>query len=384
MGYYVRSIHDKKSVPNWKVQYVSTRLADRRETSKAKNPKRTWDIPKQRWSPLGFNDALSIEEARARAKQLNSQILLKRQEERLKKFNDEQITLKLKHQSVLPDEFVAEFEERFIRARNVFNEHIRQQQNRQRHGSWRAAQKVIIAVGIEPCNWFFHNEKFYDIFYLKQFSLGYLARVLSMINLWGRFICRKLGQPFLSVRLPRGYERQRLIEAYYQKSSPRRRPSEPITPEQLLKAKSILNELNFNWIYLSVWFGLRPHEIDLLHDENFWRVELLPTGRKILWVFQTKIVALPPEDRWKPIPILFDEQHFAIKVIEGKRFKRPLTKTIRKHFGNGHDCYGGRKGFVDLMLSKGHTIENISIWMGHSTLTRTWRSYKNKRRQHAL
>ena len=60
-------------------------------------------------------------------------------------------------------------------------------------------------------------------------------------------------------------------------------------------------------------------------------------------------------------------------------FKRPLVKTIRKYFGDGHDCYGGRKGFVDLMLSKKQTLENISIWMEHSTLDRTWRSYKNKR-----
>jgi hypothetical protein len=28
----------------------------------------------------------------------------------------------------------------------------------------------------------------------------------------------------------------------------------------------------------------------------------------------------------------------------------------------------GRKGFTDLMLAKGHSLENISIWMGHSTL----------------
>lgn len=94
-------------------------------------------------------------------------------------------------------------------------------------------------------------------------------------------------------------------------------------------------------------------------------------------------MALPPEDRWKPIPLLFEEQRFGLKIIEAKSFKRPLVKTIKKHFGDRHDCYGGRKGFVDLMLSKGHTLENISIWMGHATLGRTWRSYKNKRKQHA-
>jgi hypothetical protein len=57
-------------------------------------------------------------------------------------------------------------------------------------------------------------------------------------------------------------------------------------------------------------------------------------------------------------------------------------KTMRKYFGEGVDLYAGRKGFTDLMLAKGHSLENISVWMGHSTLERTWKSYKNRRRYH--
>ena len=109
-----------------------------------------------------------------------------------------------------------------------------------------------------------------------------------------------------------------------------------------------------------------------------WKIECFNTGRKILWVFQTKIIALLPEDRWKPIPILFDEQQDALKILESGDFKRPLSKTMRLHFGVGIDPYGGRKGFTDLMLSKGHRIENISVWMGHSSMERTWRSYKGR------
>jgi hypothetical protein len=135
---------------------------------------------------------------------------------------------------------------------------------------------------------------------------------------------------------------------------------------------------------LTVWLGLRPKEVENLRDENLWRIETLITGRKILWVFQTKVIALPPEDRWKPIPLLFDEQEFALRIIEGRNFKRPLSKTMKRYFGSGIDLYGGRKGFVDLMLSRGQTLENISIWMGHSTVARTWRSYKNKKLFHVF
>lgn len=59
-----------------------------------------------------------------------------------------------------------------------------------------------------------------------------------------------------------------------------------------------------------------------------------------------------------------------------------MHKTMRRYFGNNIDLYGGRKGFVDLMLAKEQTIENISIWMGHSTLDRTWKSYNDRRRFH--
>ncbi len=79
-------------------------------------------------------------------------------------------------------------------------------------------------------------------------------------------------------------------------------------------------------------------------------------------------------------PILFEEQEFALRIIKTQSFQRPLVKTLHHYFGKGIDLYGGRKGFVDLMLSKGHTLENISVWMGHSTLDRTWRSYKQRRR----
>jgi hypothetical protein len=117
-------------------------------------------------------------------------------------------------------------------------------------------------------------------------------------------------------------------------------------------------------------------------DGGRWGSIKQSCGRNVLRVFQTKIVGLPLEDRWKPIPILFSEQEFGLKIIRDGNFKRPLCKTMRLHFGPGIDLYAGRKGFTDLMLSKGHSLENISIWMGHSTLARTWRSYKDKRAFH--
>jgi hypothetical protein len=113
---------------------------------------------------------------------------------------------------------------------------------------------------------------------------------------------------------------------------------------------------------LDVWLGLRPKEVDNLVNADLWRIETTPMGRSVLWVFQTKIVALPLEDRWKPIPILFEEQRVALRILQSGNFKRPLVRTVHHYFGPHIDLYGGRKGFTDLMLSRGQILENISVW----------------------
>jgi integrase len=173
-----------------------------------------------------------------------------------------------------------------------------------------------------------------------------------------------------------------LIDIYYQKENSRSYRSQPLTSVLLDKAKDKIQSKQFNWLFLSIWFGLRPQEIDNLKNKDFWRVESASSKKKVLWVFQTKIISLPPEDRWKPIPIIYHQQKFALKIIESGNFERPVVKTVRKHISQNIGLYGGRKGFVDLMLEKGHSLESISQWMGHSTIGRTWRSYKNKRRFH--
>lgn len=382
MGYYVRYLCRKKNAPQWKVQYVSYKKSDLREECSAEMPKRTWDIPKDRWRVLGFHQGMNLNEAQVRTRQLNAQLQLRRQEERLKKVREKENAFRLRHEANLPEEFACEFETRFVIPRGILSPEERRRCTKRHYTIWHATERMITTVGVDPSEWFYHINDIYDYFVERRLSLGYAQAILSMANLWGYFISRKLCKPFLPVPRPRGYERQRLLESFYQKESLRRGPSQPITPDHLRNLGDALNSKNLNWLNVSVWFGLRPQEIDSLKQPCRWRVETLPTGRKVLWVYQTKIIALPPEDRWKPIPIVCDEQNFALKIIQDGNHKRPLSKTIHQYLGREYGLYGGRKGFVDLMLSKGHSIENISIWMGHSSLNRTWRSYKNKKVWH--
>ncbi len=379
MGYFVKKLPHKKSAPHWKVQFVSYKNEDIKDSTASK-PKLEWDVKKPRWYALGFHPHMTLEEARARAKQLNAQLHIKNQEKRVRIIAKEQDKTRRRYDAVLPQEFVAEFEDRFIRKRDSQTEQKLRKSTRA-YITWRAAQRLIIAISVEPSEWFYHTHRIYDYFFNQKMSLRYLQGVLRMANLWGFFISRKLGHPFLPVSSPRGYERQRLIDANLEKTNTAR-PSKPISPMELTNVDGKLNQKNANWLFLSIWFGLRPKEIDSLQDKATWNLQLLHGERKVLWVFQTKVVSLPHEERWKPIPILFEEQQIALRIIESGHFQRPLGKTLRKHFGVGVTTYAGRKGFTDLMLSKGQSLENISVWMGHSTLQRTWRNYKNKQRFH--
>jgi len=379
MGYYVRELSTRKTEPKWKIQYVSFKKADT-VGSTAKYPKKEWDISRDRWNNLGFYKYMTLGEAKTRAKQLNAQLDVKRQEEKLIKIQLKNQNFQKRFDSVLPEEFVAEFEKRFIRKRDSEVDSGKRRTSRAMQ-VWKAAQKMIVSIKVEPTDWYFSTYEIYDYFHSKKYSIRYIQSVIKIANLWGFYFCKVTGRAFLAIPTPKGYERARLIDAYYSKTEYCRRPSLPLEPKNLYTSKDKIKSEQFNWLYLSVWFGLRPQEVDNLKKDELWKIEEF-NGKKVLWLFQTKIVALPYEDRWKPIPIIFEEQEFGLRMIEGQNFKRPLVKTVRGYFGEGIDLYGGRKGFVDLMLSRRQELENISVWMGHSTLERTWRSYKQRRKYH--
>jgi hypothetical protein len=64
------------------------------------------------------------------------------------------------------------------------------------------------------------------------------------VNAWGYFICRKLAKPFLPVTRPRGYERQRLLDAHYQRNRKCRKASHPLPPEVLNEVRGKMNQAN--------------------------------------------------------------------------------------------------------------------------------------------
>ena len=90
---------------------------------------------------------MTLEEARVRSKQLNAQLFLKRQEELIKEFQEKENNFKLRHDSVLPNEFVAEFELRFVHSRGILSLEEKRKRTVRRFITWRATQRMIVALG---------------------------------------------------------------------------------------------------------------------------------------------------------------------------------------------------------------------------------------------
>lgn len=98
----------------------------------------------------------------------------------------------------------------------------------------------------------------------------------------------------------------------------------------------------------------------------------------VLRVYQSKLKMLSKDYRWKTIPIHSKRQQMAVELIKSGEFERPLTKSIKRIIGDQFDTYSPRKGFTDMMLNEGWELEDISVFMGHSSIETTWRHYKNK------
>ncbi len=348
-------------------------------TAKRKNGLRSWrvfhvDKTKQRtvktseYSQLGLSTNLNYEQAKAVLRSLNKDSHHKRIE-RAK--NVAQVRVQETENAVLlylPKAFTTEFEQ----------ESFGDGENSTAARYWEASKRCIadLKMGIEViCK----NPKLvYRYCQKKQYSLSYTKKIIFTLNLYGKWWSAKVDKAYLAIPSPRGVEQERISDTYLD-SGKQTKESAPLTPENLTSKKNVLSAEHYNWLFISVWLGLRPHEIDELKKKQTWAMEETD-GMKVLLVYQSKLSGIPRDKRWKYIPLFFKEQLKALEIINSGEFKRPLVKTVRLHLGQGVTCYGGRKGFVDLMLKKGRKFTEVSVWLGHQTLDQTFKAYKDKKK----
>ena len=363
MGYIVRSLAVKKR--SWKLQFTSYKGGGQK----------TRDIPEEEYARHGFRPDMTIEEARGRRDQLNAQRHLVRQEERR-----QGIARRLAAEARVLDAFldageVAEFESEVLFA------HGSEFADRNKTEShWRAAKRILCKIRLEPKDYNTKRVRFFVEFQTLALSPSYVRKILRIVNLWGYFQARRHGTFYEPIKAPRGHERERIADAYYAHNE-HGGESAPLTPKKLEQVKEAIRPEWYNWFYLSVWFGLRPSEVDLLTKPEGIRTWQIVKISKVqcLSVYQTKLTAVPRDKRTKFIPCIVPEQVAGLAIIRKGNIKRPShSRHFKPYLGDDVTLYGGRKGFEDLMRGYGQRLEDIASWMGHQSIERTWRNYRNK------
>ncbi len=325
-------------------------------------------IPKDEWRVIGFRESMTFEEARERAKQLSAQDWVKFQGRRRDAIKERLAREEKIECAWLPPLLCQRFEDEVLKEKVCWGEET--YHYRQLCIYRRTAKRIIREINIEPAEWSDRATLIYAFFKRKQWSLSYAQKVIRVLNLWGKFYGKSLNKYFEPVPKPSGEASVRIHESFFGKR-PYGLTSAPITWASLSRAKADLDPKAWNWLYLTLWFGLRPSELNNLK----WKVEEYQ-GKKLLAVFQHKLVRLPSEQRWKFIPILFPEQEKGLEIIESREFKSPSVATVQKHVNPRASLRGGRKGFVALMWEMGKYPKHVTYrWLGHKSVKTTDNHY---------
>lgn len=359
MGYQVIKLYNRPdgSVV-WRIVYEET-------NNKTKTCRH---VKKVDYSSIGFSPTMSFEQAKERARYLSAQSWAEHQEARRRKNERKWEKEEAKKCRWLPAALCARFEAEVLRERLCWNEETRHL--RQLLTYWRVAKRIIRSLNVSPTDWEDRRTAVYSYFRTKRWSVSYAQKVIRVMNLWGVFYAKRRNKFFVPLSKPSGVSASKIHEAFYQKR-PHGFQSAPITWKQLQQAKADMEDRHWNWLYLTVWFGFRPSELDDLR----WGLETYK-GRTVLAVFQKKLVRLPAEQRWKFIPILFNEQRHGLELIRHKQHATPLVKTIQLHVNERASRRGGRKGFVAHMWEMGRYPKKVTYrWLGHKSMRTTENHY---------
>lgn len=337
------------------------------------SPRRTArKVPPQSYPAHGFRHDMSLDEARARASQLNLQASLDKRKAvaAARRVQESQLI----DAAYLPKAYLVEFEDRFL-PEQTEGSAVRLRTLRMQ---WSRCKKLIMELEAEPKDFCFLRKRLYKRFEEMQFSVDYAKQLIRLLNLWGAFYSRKTNTFFEPIPKPRGLAKERLVEAREGKRGVRT-DAKPLTPDVLARVHHAFESeglvAQWRWLYVSLWLGLRPEEVDRLANPTHteWHKDHVR-------IYQSKLRSVPRAKRWKVIPFEFQEQREAAHLAQGGTLKRPLTKTLTRLLGDGFGNYSGRKGFADLMLERGYSFESVSLMLGHQNIDQTYRAYKDKQR----
>lgn len=372
MGYYVQ--RRKHNPAKWRVlwrKYIKDeKTGDYRPDTR--------HVKLDEYPQIGITKQMSFEEARDAVKKINLDTERSRREglrNRVKSRIDSEDKAVCAH---LPPAFVTKFETEHLSTRYIGNDELLKKMLK----LWSTAKRLIRNVKQPTEKWHRYPEFFYVQFEKGlqgrgPMSLGYAKNILSVINMWLDFLGSEQEKMYRPVPWASQTWQARLNSAY--EGADKGQASRLLTPEMLEGLKNPLKPAQHNWVYCTVWAGLRPNEADALTNPKRTRISY--EGKTpILEVYQSKLKNVPKvAERWKRIPLFLPEQRKILKLIESGEIESPLAKTLTDRFGPGHTLYAGRKGFHDLMVTRFQQPElEVIRWLGHRSLDMALKHYAKK------
>lgn len=327
------------------------------------------------FTDLGFSLGMTLLQAKNHCKKLNAQAQIKRKEQKKKALASSNLQdLNKIAKTIVPESESSAFVD------HLQSEWFGGQYNlRKQVFLWNKCQIILKTLKILPQDYYKDRARLYKLFEAEQMSLSYVEKILRVLNKYGEWYANEHRSFFKKIPLPKGLIRETILEASNADGS----GAKPLTPQLLKSLNEKMPPGQLEYLAATLYLGLRPSELDLIiEDKNKFLKSEIQDGVRVLGIYQSKLAGVSKDDRWKWLPLFLDEQREAYKNINKGILKKPLVKTIKKHLGDGYGLYSGRKGFTDLMLGLNQRLEDVSAWLGHKNIDRTWRVYKQKRKVH--
>ena len=332
---------------------------------------KTKSVPKNAWFQLGFRPEMSLEQAKARAKELNKTRQL--EAKKIVSIGRRVEDVKQVRSVYLPSDLVSEFTQWL-----ADNKVRGSKQKEKLFSHWELAQTIIAEAKLFPQDFYLNAGKLLSFFVRRKYSMSYVRKIMAVLNWWGTFYASKKSTPYYPLKnLDSSLTGE--IERAYSESDGFVGPSDPLTPEMLEAKKSSMKPEQWQWLYCTVWLGLRPSEIEQRNQKrrSFEIYFDEDAGCEVLRIFQPKL-RNKPDVAWKFIPLFLPEMITAAGYLSGD-LKAPTLKTMHATFKGRVTLYGGRQGFVSLMVNRhSQDINQVSNWLGHTNIYRTKRSYERR------
>lgn len=368
----------KKSNGKFAVRMRSYALEDKIKANKPDASYIEKTLPENEWARYGFTTQMTYEQASAHIKIHNAKSKDKDIKEKKARFS---VIEKAEHDELiksayLPEALVSQFEKKlendsfatnYIKSKTPYH--------------WKTTMRVIAEIELNPSEW--NDNKRTILKKIEGYAPSTVAKLISLMNTYGVFYSKKMGQFYENITMPRGNEVGRISDKYLDKTGGKTKEAKGINLEsmELLKITNELSEEEINWCIIALGFGLRPSEVDSISNRD---TSLLILTKKTVKIYQSKLVSLPRDMRYKEVLITHPFQKEAFSLIKSdKVLTKPSIYKIRKALGEKYGLYSFRKGYTDIMLDLGEDLSRISADLGHSSIDRTWKNYRKRITKHS-